>query len=272
MPAASRTRNRRAFLKFLTGSPYAAALGGVSMAAFQARQSSDLISDPRDALDVLDFEEVAHRNVSAGHWAYMMSGVDDDATLKANREGFKYVQLRPRRLVDATRVNLRVEWWGSAYDSPIFLCPTGLEKSIHPDGELAVAQAAKSRGTLQVLSCATSTGLEDVNRALGRPAWFQLYAASSWAVPKNSYAAPKPRDPLSSPSLSTTRRAETAKPISASAPGIFAHARLVMKVSLVPRSKSGACMMASICGASGRTIWRWTGPLWTACASWFPSN
>jgi isopentenyl diphosphate isomerase/L-lactate dehydrogenase-like FMN-dependent dehydrogenase len=120
--------------------------------------------------------------VSAGHWAYMMSGVEDDDTLKANREGFKQVQIRPRRLVDATKVNLRTEWWGMAYSSPIFLCPTGLEKSIHLEGELAVARAAKMRRTLQVLSCATSTGVEDVNRALERPAWFQLYAASSWAV------------------------------------------------------------------------------------------
>ena len=175
-------RERRAFLKLLAGSPYVAALGGASAAAFQTRQGSDVITDPKDALDVMDFEEAAHGKVSAGHWAYMMSGVDDDATLKANREGFKHIQLRPRRLVDATKVDLRIEWWGEAYRCPIFLCPTGLEKSLHTEGELAVARAAKARGTLQVLSCSTSTGVEDVNRALGRPAWFQLYAASSWAV------------------------------------------------------------------------------------------
>src|SRR5262249_49107642 len=149
--------NRRAFLNLLAGSPYAASLGGVSTAAFQTRQVSDLIADPKDALDVMDFEEVAHGKVSPGHWAYMISGVDDDFTLKANRAGFQQVQLRPRRLVDSTRVDQRTEWWGEAYQSPIFLCPTGLEKSIHAEGELAVARASKARGILQVLSCATST-------------------------------------------------------------------------------------------------------------------
>ncbi|MBZ5668076.1 MAG: alpha-hydroxy-acid oxidizing protein, partial [Acidobacteriia bacterium] len=68
----------------------------------------------------------------------------------------------------------------TVYNSPIFLCPTGGEKSFFPDGELAVARAAKARGTLQILSTATSSAVEDVNKALGRPVWYQLYAPNSW--------------------------------------------------------------------------------------------
>ena len=175
-------RDRRAFLKFLAGSPYIAALGGVSAVAFQTQQASDVITDPNDAFDVMDFEEAAHRKVNPGHWAYMASGVDDDGTLKANREGFKHVQLRPRRLFDATKVDMRTELFGTTYNSPIFTCPTGGERSFHNDGELAVARADKARGTLQVLSTATSTRLEDVNQALGRPVWYQFYAPDSWTV------------------------------------------------------------------------------------------
>jgi isopentenyl diphosphate isomerase/L-lactate dehydrogenase-like FMN-dependent dehydrogenase len=139
-----------------------------------------LIQSPSDALSVFDFEEPAHGKVLPGHWAYMSSGVDADVTLRANREGFSHLELRPRRLRDATKVDMRVELFGTTYDSPIFTCPTGGEKSFHPDGELAVARAAKARGTLQVLSTSTSTGVEDVNKALGRPVWYQLYAPSSW--------------------------------------------------------------------------------------------
>ena len=58
-------------------------------------QLSEVIASPAEALNVLDFEEAAHRKVMPGHWAYMVSGVDDDATLRANREGYKHVQLRP---------------------------------------------------------------------------------------------------------------------------------------------------------------------------------
>ena len=180
---------RREFLKFLAASPYVAAFGGV--AAFLnerplAQRGSgdgaivDVIASPGDALNVLDFEEAARRKVLPGHWAYMASGVDNDVTLRANREGYSHVQLRPRRLRDATQVDMRVDLFGTTYNSPIFCCPTGGEKSFHADGEVAVARAAKARGTLQILSTAASTGIEDVNRALGRPAWYQLYAPRSW--------------------------------------------------------------------------------------------
>src|ERR1700724_4439014 len=182
----SNSKARREFLKFLAVSPYVAALGGVTAflqrGAFaqNTQQASDVITDPANALSVFDFEEAAHRKVQPGHWAYMASGVDDDATLRANREGFKHIELRPRRLRDATKVDMRVELFGTAYSSPIFLCPTGGEKSFFPEGELAVARSAKAHGTLQVLSTATSTPVEEVIKELGRPVWQQLYAPTSW--------------------------------------------------------------------------------------------
>ncbi len=177
---------RREFLRFLVASPYVAALGGV--AAFLQQRTfaqpnqgaADVMTNPADALNVLEFEEAARRRVLPGHWAYMASGVDSDVTLRANRDGYSHVQLRPRRLRDATKVDMRVELFGTVYNSPIFLCPTGGEKSFHADGELAVARAANARGTLQFLSTATSTGVEDVNKALGRPVWYQLYAPPAW--------------------------------------------------------------------------------------------
>ena len=172
--------HRRAFLKFLAGSPYVAALGGIRAFAQQAPELAEVIADPKAALSVMDFEPAARRKVLAGHWAYMVSGVDDDATIRANREGYRHVQLRPRRLRDATKVDMRTELFGTMYDSPIFTCPTGGEKFFHPEGELAVARATKMRGTMQMLSTSTSTGVEEVNLAHGRPVWFQLYAPSTW--------------------------------------------------------------------------------------------
>src|SRR5260370_1113080 len=181
---------RREFLKFLAASPYVAALGGVTAFLEQSGMAqatppkspaaSEVISSPAEALNVFDFEEAAHRKVRDSHWAFMVSGVDDDATLRANREGYQHVQLRPRRLRDATKVDTRVELFGTVYNSPIFLCPTSGHKAFSPGGEEAVARAAKARGTLQLLSSAASTGVEDVNEALGRPVWQQLYASRTW--------------------------------------------------------------------------------------------
>jgi len=177
---------RREFLKWLAASPYVASLGGVATFmhhtsfAESVAEGSNLLANPSEALTVFDFEETARSKVMAGHWAYMASGVDADATLRANRDAYKQVQLRPRRLRDATKVDMRVDLFGTTYASPVFLCPTGGERNIHPDGELAVARAAKARGTMQMLSTSTSLVVEEVNAALGRPVWFQLYAPSSW--------------------------------------------------------------------------------------------
>ena len=171
----------------MAASPYVAALGGVAAfleqkvsAQGNAQQASDVIASPAEALDVFDFEEAAHRKVLSGHWAYMVSGVDDDGTLRANREGYQHVQLRPRRLRDATKVDMHVKLFGTVYSSPIFLCPTSGHKAFFPEGELAVARAAKARNTLMFLSTNTSTAVEDVNKALGRPVWQQLYAPNTW--------------------------------------------------------------------------------------------
>src|SRR5580658_5032191 len=116
--------HRRAFLRFLAGSPFVASLGGLEAFAQRAPEIADVITDPKDALSVMDFEEAARRKVSPGHWAYMVSGVDDDLTVLANREGYKHIELRPRRLRDATKVDMRTTLLGTAYNSPIYTCPT----------------------------------------------------------------------------------------------------------------------------------------------------
>jgi len=180
---------RREFLKFLAASPYVAALGGV--AAFMEQSGlaqittpgaagDGIITDPAMALDVFDFEEAAHRKVPPQHWAYMASGVDDDGTLRANREGYSHVQLRPRRLRDSGKTDMHTELFGTTCESPIYLCPTSAHRAFWPDGELSTARAAKARGTQMFLSSATSTGVEDVSKALGRPVCYQLYAPSTW--------------------------------------------------------------------------------------------
>jgi 4-hydroxymandelate oxidase len=77
---------------------------------------------------------------------------------------------------------MSVELLGTKFDSPIILCPLGAQKAFHPEGEIAVARAAKARGHLQVLSTVTSTGVEEVIAARGAPVWFQLYTTSNFDI------------------------------------------------------------------------------------------
>src|SRR5262249_10618835 len=71
---------------------------------------------------------------------------------------------------------------GVTYDTPIVVAPVGGQRSFHEDGELATARGAKAGNHLQILSTATSTGVEDVTAARGAPIWYQLYATNKWEV------------------------------------------------------------------------------------------
>ena len=193
-PQHIRIASRRRFLQFLAASPLFAqgALFAEGVLA-EASRSSDpmdwaprdldkLIASPRQARDVFDFELVMQKNVQPAHFGYMATGVDDEVTLRANRDGFRKFQLRPRRLVDVSKVDMTTEILGTIYDSPIVIAPTGSNRAFHPDGEIAVAKAAGAWNHLQILSTVATTSIEDAIAARGAPVWFQLYTTQRWDI------------------------------------------------------------------------------------------
>lgn len=167
----SLSRNRRQFLRFLAASPL------ISRAW---PQSAAALTSAKEALGVMDFEPAARKALRPAHWGFLCSGVDDDATMKANLAGFAHYQLKPRRLVDVSKTDLRTELFGTVWNSPVFLCPVGGQRTFHPEGEVAVARAAKAKETLQILANVASFSVEDVAHALGRPPWYQLYMPTRW--------------------------------------------------------------------------------------------
>jgi len=164
--------DRRAFLRFLAASPL--------LAAYRT-QEDFVISDPSQAINVLEFEAAARKALPPAHWGYLSTGVDDDATLKANREGFSHYQIRTRRLVDTTNIDMSVDLFGTKWETPIVLAPSGT--LFHPDGAVAVARAAGKQKTLQILGGVQerTRPIETVMKARGGPVWYQLYASQDWA-------------------------------------------------------------------------------------------
>src|SRR3954466_15358737 len=186
---------RRRFLQFLAASPVAAASPAViaqllpksrlpDPIPWAALESDKLIKSPNEAINVFDFEPVARQNVPPAHFGYMASGIDDEVTLRANREGFLKFQLRPRRLVDVQKVDMSTEILGVRYPTPIMVAPIGGHRMFHPEGEIAVARAAKLGGHAMILSTVTTSPVEEVAAARGAPVWYQLYATNKWDVAK----------------------------------------------------------------------------------------
>ena len=178
--------DRREFLQFLAGSPLLLAFPTLLEAFTQAptdQAAAATLASAADALDVFDFEAMARKVLPPAHWGYMATGVDGEDTLRANPRGFDRYQLRVRRFVDVSRIDMGIELFGQKYSSPVMLCPVGSQRAFHAEGELAVARAAQARGQLQILSTQSSTPIEDVAKARGgRGLWYQLYTTNSWDI------------------------------------------------------------------------------------------
>jgi 4-hydroxymandelate oxidase len=122
--------SRRRFLQFVAASPLfartalAEGIAAPDPVEWAPRDLEKLIADPKEALDVFDFEPVMKKNVPPAHFGYMATGVDDEVTLRANREGFRKFVLRPRRLVDVSNIDMSLELFGAKYDSPVVIAPS----------------------------------------------------------------------------------------------------------------------------------------------------
>jgi isopentenyl diphosphate isomerase/L-lactate dehydrogenase-like FMN-dependent dehydrogenase len=145
-------------------------------------QESDVIASAASALNVLDFEAAARARVAPWHWAWLSTGGDDGATIRANRDGFERYQLRARRLIDVSTIDTSVRLFGATHETPIFLSPLAGHRTYDPQGELTTARAARAKRHLQLLSTMTTTAVEQVNEARGEPVWFQLYHRDDWGM------------------------------------------------------------------------------------------
>src|SRR5258708_12596069 len=110
-----RFETRRRLLRWLASSPLLCylgtepgfALGGVDRPSKlpELEANAPLIASPSEAINVFDFEPVFFKNVPPAHIGYMASGIDAEATLKANPEAFAKYYLRPRPRVDASKLH-----------------------------------------------------------------------------------------------------------------------------------------------------------------------
>ena len=127
-------------------------------------------------LNLFDYERAARERLPTGAFAYLAGGSADNVTLHDNRAAFERIKLRPHVLTGIDAVSLATTINGRRLDMPVLIAPTAVNQLAHPDGELAVARAARAAGITQVLSTFSNTAVEEV-AAAGYDTWFQLYMA-----------------------------------------------------------------------------------------------
>jgi 4-hydroxymandelate oxidase len=137
--------------------------------------SQAICASGQEPICLADFELLAKAKMSAMAWEYVTAGAGDELTVRWNQEAYQRIRLKPRVLVDVSKLDTRVNLFGHEHAFPILLAPTAAQKLIHAEGELATARGAGAAGTAMVLSCFSSTSLEDVAAVAKSPLWFQLY-------------------------------------------------------------------------------------------------
>ena len=169
--------HRRQFLQFLTASPVLVSAGLtprwfedlLSSPLRAQEQDAVLIKSVREALNVFDFRTAAKAKLSVPHFVEFDEGVFNEETQRADRDAYARYQVRVRRLLGITSVDQSVQIFGRTWDSPLYLCPVGRLRAVHPEGNLAVARAANTKRTLEMMS--GTQDLEMVNALRGEPVW-----------------------------------------------------------------------------------------------------
>lgn len=126
-------------------------------------------------LNLREMEEAAAAVLSPAALAYYVGGANDEVTLRANRDGYAALRLRPRMLVDVTDIDLSTTVLGLPLAFPVGIAPCALHGLVHPEAEVATAHAAAALGSLMTLSTMSHRRLEDVAHAAPDAWWFQLY-------------------------------------------------------------------------------------------------
>jgi isopentenyl diphosphate isomerase/L-lactate dehydrogenase-like FMN-dependent dehydrogenase len=138
---------------------------------------------PESWINVGDAERVASERLEAGPLGYFAGGAGEELTLRDNVEAWRRWRLRPRVLTDVSAVTTAAEVLGGPVSMPILVAPVAYQRLADPEGEVAMARAAASAGTVMCLSTlATTRPSELAAAAPGGRRWFQLYCFEDEAV------------------------------------------------------------------------------------------
>ncbi len=127
-----------------------------------------------DQLCLADLERAARDALPGEIWDFLAGGSGAEVSLRANQAALERIFVVPRMLRDLTSSTTEVDLLGRRAALPMAVAPVAYQRLFHPDGELAVARAARDAGVPYTICTLSSVALEEVAAVGGWP-WFQLY-------------------------------------------------------------------------------------------------
>jgi pre-mycofactocin synthase len=119
----------------------------------------------------------ARRRLPKSVYAALIAGSEAGVTLGDNLAAFAELGFAPHVGGAPPQREMTTTVMGQQVSLPVLISPTGVQ-SVHPEGEVAVARAAATRGTAMGLSSFASKPIEEVVAA-NPQTFFQLYWAGS---------------------------------------------------------------------------------------------
>ncbi len=79
-------------------------------------------------VNIFEYEPLARARMERTAWDYFASGAEDERTLRENRDAFARIRLRPRALVDVSRVDMATTVLGTPISMPIMVPPMAYQR------------------------------------------------------------------------------------------------------------------------------------------------
>lgn len=150
-------------------------LGPLGVAQFRLPELSLRKRRLARSATVEDLRRIARRRLPRGVFDYIDGGAEDELTMMANSTAYRRVTLSPRVLRDVSGIDTSSSLLGREIAFPLVLAPTGFTRIADPQGELAVARAAKRAGLPYALSTLGTRSIEEVAEVGSDRLWFQVY-------------------------------------------------------------------------------------------------
>ena len=115
----------------------------------------------------------AKKRLPAPVYAALVAGSERGQTIEDNEAAFKEIEFSPLVAGHKPDRSMATRVLGQDISLPVIISPTGVQ-AVNPEGEVAVARAAGSRGTLMGLSNFASKSVEEVTAANPNTI-FQMY-------------------------------------------------------------------------------------------------
>ena len=127
-------------------------------------------------VSLAEFEALARLAMEPATFDYVAGGSWDELSLADNVAAWHRRRLRPRVLVDVSRIDPATTMLAQSTAMPAAIAPMAAHGLAHRDAEVATARAAAAAGVPFILSTMSTCSLEEVAKAVPDGVrWFQLY-------------------------------------------------------------------------------------------------